>query len=357
MREGSIPDCGKVASSSPSLISSCPVIDALCSWLLVEVDSVQGEHAVGLLGGVLKADHFRGNSAVCPANQPFEAVLTFVHPFDVCLLTKMTGRPSALDFDVVQIVFSIGRSFGRPFRAASFSSALPHERSLADDLGVGEGAKEGILEVDGIDDETISPFTLSFESRQPFRVAYHLHLPLPDGVASIEEALESKTRPGVGSVHQCSRLRRVLLEVVLDHLVVAVASGFIGSADPEELSVVGIVHTNDGFVGHPVRTQNRLISAKQSVAALDHQLRVKSHIVLLSGSRSRELLVANRPGMSGDKVVMRPARFVGPSPGNQAMLQNLFEDKQVTRMVNDSGQFRHQLRHQVWAHVGFGEPV
>ena len=74
--------------------------------------------------------------------------------------------------------------------------------------------------------------TLSFplQIRQPFRVTDHLHFVFPDDVAGIEELLETIASFGIGAMNEGSTLGRVLLDVVFEKLVVAVACSLVGSA-------------------------------------------------------------------------------------------------------------------------------
>ena len=170
-------------------------------------------------------------------------MLALVRTFNVWLVAEMARRSSGLDLHVVQVILRVHGTLGRPSRVASLSFALS-----SNDLGIGQGAKESTLELNGVNDEPMRSFTFAFNGRQPFRVACHLHLSLLDRVSSVEEILEAKTGPGVGSIDQSFGFWSVLLAVVFDELVVTVAGRLIGSADPEKLAVVGIIHTDDGLI-------------------------------------------------------------------------------------------------------------
>ena len=117
-----------------------------------------------------------------------------------------------------------------------------------------------------------------------------MHLTRSDGLAAHEVRLQAVPRLGVWALRQRLSLRSVLVAMVLHLGVVANTSDLVGAVDPGELAVDGIICAYDVFIGHPVGTDDRFVSAKQSAAALDDELGVKGNVILLSGSRSRQLL-------------------------------------------------------------------
>ena len=212
---------------------------------------------------------------------------------------------------------------------ASFPRALSHEWPCADNLSIGQGAEESVLELNGVDDEAIGTFTFSFKGRQPFRVANHLHLALFDGVASIEEALEAKTRPGIGSIHQGTGLLGVLLGVVFDHLVVAVSRSFICPAHPKELPTVRVIDADDRLVRDPIRAEDGLVGPEEAVATLHNKFGVERDVVLFAGSRSRKLFVPDSPGVPSNEMIVGSSCLHGPSSWDEAMFKDFLKHEEV----------------------------
>ena len=147
MRESRVPDHRKIATAGSPLIGPCSIGDSLGPRLLVKVDPVEGENSIRLLGRVLKPDDLSGDPPVGPPDEPFETMLALVHALNVRLLTEMARRPLGLNFHVEQVVVRICGSLGRPSRVASSSSALSHEWPFADNLSIGQGAEESVLEL------------------------------------------------------------------------------------------------------------------------------------------------------------------------------------------------------------------
>ena len=79
----------------------------------------------------------------------------------------------------------------------------------------------------------------------------------------------------------------------LHFVVVPHTRDLVGAIDPGKLPVDGIIGAYDVLVGDPVRANDCFVCAKQSAAALDDELGVKGNVVLLPGSRSRQLLATN----------------------------------------------------------------
>ena len=75
----------------------------------------------------------------------------------------------------------------------------------------------------------------------------------------------------------------------LHFAVVPHTCDLIGAIHPGKLPVDSIICANDVLVGDPVRAYDCFVCTKQSAAALDDELGVKGNVVLLPGSRSREL--------------------------------------------------------------------
>ena len=73
-------------------------------------------------------------------------------------------------------------------------------------------------------------------------------------------------------MNQGIRLGCFLLQVVLDHLVVAVPGQLVGAIHPEELPVDRVIDANDALIALSIGAQDRLIRSEEPVAALDHQL-------------------------------------------------------------------------------------
>ena len=139
-------------------------------------------------------------------------------------------------------------------------ASFPFALSLPDGLGVGQGAEKGTLELNAVDNQPMGTLSLPFQSRQPFRVADHPHVAFTDDVACLEIFSETSPVFGVGAVDESSTLRGVLLHVVFQELIVAVASRLIGSASYTHMIVSleiqsGLCGTSSSCSGRRARCQ------------------------------------------------------------------------------------------------------
>ena len=97
----------------------------------------------------------------------------------------------------------------------------------------------------------------------------------------------------------------------------------------------------------PVGTDDCFVSAKQTTAALNDELGVKGNVVLLPGSRSRQLLSPDCviPWVRRNEEIVRPSRSLRPATWDQPMLNNFLHSETVTAMVDDPWKSSHHLRH------------
>ena len=289
----SVPQVPEVAASGSSLVGSCTVRNPLSSWLFLKVDLVKREYLIGFLGRDFHPAYLRRDSPVRPCNQPLEAGLALVCSLNVGLSTVVTLDLLHFKFCAVNVVFCISGSLGLPSRAASFSPCLSSTFPFSNSLGVRQGTKGSHPESHLIFNGARRSLAASRQWRQLFWRWSSLHLSWAKGPSTLEVLFH--VVPGLGIRASCQRisLRCVPFLVLLHPGVVAQPRDLKGSVYPGKLPIDRVIAANEVFIGHPVRTDDCFIGPEKTAAALNDKFGIKSQIVLLTGSRSRELFAAN----------------------------------------------------------------
>ena len=114
-----------------------------------------------------------------------------------------------------------------------------------------------------------------------------------DRLAALEVGLQTRPCIGIGACREGFTLRGILVLVLFHFRVVPHSGDLVWSVNPGKLTIHRVIRANDVLVGDPIRTNDGLIRPEQSTAALDHKLGIKGNVLLLTGSRSRELFPPN----------------------------------------------------------------